>query len=292
MLVWLLVAMTLSGVVGGLINYLLAEKPAPTGWRLRKWWQYVVLGLGASFTVPLFLNTISSPLVADVVSAEMTPQSASKLLVVAGFCILAAVTSRAFMQSLASKVLKVAEEAKQQSEEATAVAKQAKSDVDRVVEPEPAESDGVEYTKALELTAAAEIFHKGNQNQTVGAGVEPQVSSDGPVTPPEARQEAEAESVNEFDPSPAELLVSPVEKRILGSLIESNFTLRSATGIAREVQLNTPLVRSMLETMQHKGLVAISLNPKDQKRYKVTTQGRNVVWMNRDRGEPTQPTET
>jgi hypothetical protein len=36
MLTWLLVAMSLAGVVGGTINYLLAEKPAPNGQRLRK----------------------------------------------------------------------------------------------------------------------------------------------------------------------------------------------------------------------------------------------------------------
>lgn len=56
-------------------------------------------GIAASFAVPLFLNMISSSLVADSKTDPL------KLHVIAGFCIIAAISSKAFIESLSKRLL-------------------------------------------------------------------------------------------------------------------------------------------------------------------------------------------
>lgn len=118
--------MLVSGIVGGLINSYMAE---PEAERPLAWWQHVVVGVGAAFVVPVFLNMISSNLILEVNGDLSDSKGLSRLLVLAGFCLLAAVSSRAFIRSLTDRVLKevsaakeVAKEAKQQAAKAEAIA--------------------------------------------------------------------------------------------------------------------------------------------------------------------------
>jgi hypothetical protein len=82
--------MALCGVLGGLVNYwgdaTASAEPHPLLKRL-------AYGLAASFVVPLFLNMISSSLVADSRTDNL------KLFVIVGFCIIAAISSRTFIES-------------------------------------------------------------------------------------------------------------------------------------------------------------------------------------------------
>src|SRR5579862_4106856 len=93
----LLLIMLLGGAFGGYLNYLRtgASDAAGTTWIAR-----VLLGIGAALLVPLFLNTISS----DILEASRT--NSLKLFEFAGFCILAGISSRIFIDTLTSKVLK------------------------------------------------------------------------------------------------------------------------------------------------------------------------------------------
>jgi hypothetical protein len=107
--VWTLLSiMTLAGAFGGLINYFIERRDNPEkGSMLRS----LVVGIGAAYMVPLFLNMISSDLMRQL------DQDTGKLLVFVGFCLIAAVSSSAFIRSLSDKVLKEAQEAKRVSKE-------------------------------------------------------------------------------------------------------------------------------------------------------------------------------
>jgi hypothetical protein len=121
--------MLLSGVVGGLINSYLSD---PVTEKPLTWWQHIILGIVAAFIVPVFLNTISSRLIAEIEipkDKSFTSEILSKVLVLAGFCLVAAVSSRAFIRSMTDRLLQevsaaknVAIQAKQQADNASAIA--------------------------------------------------------------------------------------------------------------------------------------------------------------------------
>jgi uncharacterized membrane protein len=110
----LIIVMIIAGVLGGLINfYLVTGDTAAEGDKgknsLRK---SLLLGVGAAFLVPLFLNMISSNLL------ELSKQDASKLLVFAGFCLIASISSKAFISTLSDRILSEAKTARREASEA------------------------------------------------------------------------------------------------------------------------------------------------------------------------------
>src|SRR5882757_2219848 len=59
----ILIVMLCCGLLGGLINYLLpANDNTDTGKKIRPGWQCILLGLGATLLVPLFLEIAQSKL--------------------------------------------------------------------------------------------------------------------------------------------------------------------------------------------------------------------------------------
>lgn len=93
----LLGIMVVTGILGGLANYFMREKDVSvSGKDLVK---YAVLGIVAALTVPLFLNMISSDLLAGAKSRPI------ELFVFAGFCLLFVLFSRRFVESAAAKLL-------------------------------------------------------------------------------------------------------------------------------------------------------------------------------------------
>lgn len=99
--------MTFAGFFGGLVNYFqtLNEKNAGD----KRFWACVVAGLCASYTVPLFLQMISSNLI------ENSLNNSKHLLVLCGFCIVASIFSRRFIRIIADKILKEVKETKRKS---------------------------------------------------------------------------------------------------------------------------------------------------------------------------------
>lgn len=144
---WILIAVMLAtGSFGGLINYFLTRTSDPEHSSIIK---SVIVGIGASFLVPLFLNMISSNLIDSIKGTNEVAGDQSKLLVLAGFCLIAAISSSAFIQTLSDRVLNEARAARKEAEEAKADAAQAKDEVAEVqatvdpiinkeTEPEPA----------------------------------------------------------------------------------------------------------------------------------------------------------
>lgn len=130
---YILGTMLAAGVLGGLINYYLSD---PQAEKPLTWWQHLIVGLGAAFMVPVFLNMISSRLIADIAGAAITPDNLSRLLVLAGFCLLAAVSSRAFIRSMTDRLLREVSAAKKVANEAKVTAENAEAMVEATVEPE------------------------------------------------------------------------------------------------------------------------------------------------------------
>lgn len=87
-------AMLLSGVFGGLANYFLSKNSEQSKGVI----EYLILGIVASFTVPLFLNMISSNLI------EKTITDSIFLFVFIGFCLIASVFSRKFLENIYNKL--------------------------------------------------------------------------------------------------------------------------------------------------------------------------------------------
>jgi hypothetical protein len=100
---WIFLIILLSGALGGVLNYLGArgEEPKNAGF-----WQSLLGGIVASFMVPLFLNMISSNLIEAVRGTANNPGDLSKLFVLSGFCLVAGVSSRAFISTLSARVLR------------------------------------------------------------------------------------------------------------------------------------------------------------------------------------------
>lgn len=97
-IILIIIIMTIFGVLGGSTNYLLLKEKKNTtnGTLLRS----IFLGVTASFLVPLFLNMISSTLLQDSLEEPY------KLLIFAGFCLIASISSRAFINAMSDKILK------------------------------------------------------------------------------------------------------------------------------------------------------------------------------------------
>lgn len=116
-----------AGVMGGYVNFALGRS---INSKLSDVWWSVVIGLGAAFLVPLFLNTISSSLLSGILDGS---SKQADWFVFFGFCLLGAIASRTMIQTLTQKVLRTAEEAKREVEKL-------KEEVDPIIikETEPA----------------------------------------------------------------------------------------------------------------------------------------------------------
>ena len=99
---------------------------------------YFAGGLVAAFTVPLFLRLTGSDLVDHVLGSP--GGKFSDPWVVAGFCLVAAFSSKAFMQGLTKRILTLAQEAKREASEAKEQVQKNEQElvrVDELVENEP-----------------------------------------------------------------------------------------------------------------------------------------------------------
>lgn len=122
----IILSMVAAGMLGGAVNFFMAdpppEKAAPanstteksSGAKPLKWWQHLIIGVSAAFVVPVFLNMISSTLISEIKGYITDPGILSKLLVLDGFCLLAAISSRAFIRSMSDFLLQQVKEVREQ----------------------------------------------------------------------------------------------------------------------------------------------------------------------------------
>ncbi len=93
----ILLIMIAAGILGGVANYFLSDKQNEPG--RHDWGKYLILGVIAALTVPLFLNMISSNLLE---AARTRPVD---FFVFAGFCLIYVVASRRVFENVANKLL-------------------------------------------------------------------------------------------------------------------------------------------------------------------------------------------
>lgn len=129
----LILVMVAAGTLGGILNYLLDRRDDPEGSSI---WRSVVSGIVASFLVPLFLNMISSNLMELIRGAPTGPADLSKVLVFAGFCLVAAVSSSGFIRTVSDRILKEAREAKKLAHEADEKVSDARAEIQPVLDKE------------------------------------------------------------------------------------------------------------------------------------------------------------
>lgn len=124
--VWLFVVMLVAGLVGGGLNYVRSRREEPENTTFS---QSVLGGIVASFLVPLFLNMISSNLLDAIRGTPGNVGDLSKLFILAGFCLVASVSSKHFISTLSDRILREAKATRQE-------VRQMKSEVEPLIDKE------------------------------------------------------------------------------------------------------------------------------------------------------------
>ncbi|SYX85053.1 YEATS-associated helix-containing protein [Paenibacillus alvei] len=122
-IVILVILIVLSGTLGGIVSFLSELNKKEAFLKNRNLYKSILVGISASMLVPLFLNTISSNLINE------SETDNNKLLVIIGFCLIASISSKRFIQSMSERVLNELKEVKEE-------VKDVKKDVDVLAEKE------------------------------------------------------------------------------------------------------------------------------------------------------------
>lgn len=121
---WMLVGVMLAGgLMGGSVNYFLSKSDDPADTNVTK---SLFVGVGASLLVPLFLNMLSSNLL------NATRNDPTAILVFLGFCLIASISSKAFITTISEKLLREVKEAKEEATEAKEAAQEARDETAKV----------------------------------------------------------------------------------------------------------------------------------------------------------------
>jgi hypothetical protein len=125
LLIWIILSF---GLFGGTINFFIVYSSKNK--EAQKWWllllKSLIFGLGASMLVPLFLDTISSNIL-EFDSKQPFPEKRYFLL--AGFCLIAAIFSKRFIEDLYSIVMKAKKEAEEANKRVSEL-EDSKSEID------------------------------------------------------------------------------------------------------------------------------------------------------------------
>jgi len=229
--------MLLAGAVGGLINHFLIQEINPE--YKFAWVKNVLVGIGASFLVPLFLNMISSNLIESIRGNDKSEGSPANYFVFAGFCLIAAISSRAFIKTISDKLLTEVKEAKAEAKAAKEEAKEAKKEASEVrenVEP------------IIEKESEPEIDQNADEDIFKSSAF------------PESATDIEDKS-DEY------------KKKVIDAIGTSRFTYRSASKIAKEMNLNTASCRAILGRLEQAGLVATKTSKTGSPLYYLTPEG-------------------
>lgn len=168
---WVIFAcISLSGLFGGLtrffLDWYLADDDGATGsgensatkllGASPSWATFfgnLIVGVTGAFLVPLFLNSISSTLLETSTVEAHQP----KLFILIGFCLAASVFAKQFIPTVGAKALRIAGEAKEESDEAKKESDEAKK-----------ESEGA-MASAVEAQSAAEEARQTAKDAVNGA---------------------------------------------------------------------------------------------------------------------------
>jgi len=140
--------MVVAGLFGGIVNYFLGKPDDVPPPNLNR---SVVVGVAAAFLVPLFLNMISSNLIELIKSGD-----SSKALILTGFCLVASISSTAFIRTLSDRVLSEARQAKREALDAKTEVTRAKEDINFLVDQETEVDQASDAKAALQTEQSDE----------------------------------------------------------------------------------------------------------------------------------------
>ncbi len=108
----ILLIMLGSGLLGGILNYLLPDNRRSERQRIRPWWESVILGIGATLLVPLFLEIAQSKLLDKIFygftwqdPSDPSPFVFKSYLLFTAYCLLAAAAGFRFIDMLIHNVV-------------------------------------------------------------------------------------------------------------------------------------------------------------------------------------------
>lgn len=234
--------MLCAGSLGGIVNHFLAdpklEKPLA-------WWQHVAVGVVASFMVPLFLNMISADLIDKIRGTDSKAADYSKMFVLAGFCLVAAVSSRAFIRTLSENILR---------------------DFSNKLEAVDKKADGaVVKSDVADEKASAASADASEARQAVS-----------PLVEDDFAEESSGEAQILGAPlSP--INVSSNEEAVLKAMAGSSFALRSMTGTAKDAGLDKQAASAAISSLLSKNLIGETVGKSGQPRWFLTKTGRLLL---------------
>lgn len=246
MIIWLLSTLAICGAIGGIIGYL-DELGSTNKGGARHFLKYLLLGLAASFIVPLFLNTISSTLIKDVLNTG-SPGSITSLLVVAGFCLIASISSRRFIDRITDKVLEQVSKAVEAADSA-----QKKAD-NAVMKAEEAEQKAENADDKIDLFSEPDLLEPSQQQPW------PRVSS--------------SMTTESRNPSTEPLILDENQKKVLKAMIDSTFSARALSGLMNDTKLDEGELRDTLSSLVDIGYMENKTTKKGFERWFLTDEGR------------------
>ncbi len=234
--------MVAAGTLGGSVNYFLTRKADPES----SFKKSIVVGIAAAFLVPLFLNMISSNLIEAIRGNPSTAPDLSKILVFAGFCLIAAISSKAFIKTLSERILKDVEEAKRGVEEAKKEIKETKKEAE--------EAKNVALS-AQEKASEADAIVQNNIE-------------------PDSKENSDFRAA-----TPAS--ISENERKILQEFAVGDRLYRTRTSVARRTEILKAEVDRIVDELKEKGLVDAKLleaaGRAKSKRWYITPKGRAAI---------------
>ncbi len=157
-IIYIALIVLVAGLVSGIAAYLtqpVQNDPAQPPLPHTPWYTFCLLGLIAAACVPLFLSVVKSDIMTVILGGGAAMVGA--LLIFLGFCLLAAFTGRAFLDSLSRRILQQMEnirerqnQAAQERQEIREVAERADAKAEIVAEA----VDEQNAPAAMELAAA------------------------------------------------------------------------------------------------------------------------------------------
>lgn len=264
---WALLAVMFSaGVLGGLINYFMARESEPAqpdpAAVAPSIWRNLIIGLGAALLVPLFLNMISSDLIELTRGTQDKPAQPYKIFVFAGFCLVASISSRAFIRTLSERILSEVRETERKLKKVEKKADAA------TVKVEEAEENFSQLHSGTELGNAFRHFQ-----QDIDARRARFVKSGTP------EMFEPAESVQ------AQPEVSEKETRILNAIADSGYQFRTARGLANDTGLEISEIEKTLGGLWSRELVD-QRNGKKGTLWYVKRLGREAISARHESSQP------
>lgn len=193
----------------------------------------MLVGVVSSFCVPIFLFVTQSKLM-DTIQSDINSNAKPflELIYLGGFCLIAAFSSRAFMQFISKRV--VPEDVREFRHEVSVATKNLKEDADdyraEINDSAPAQLNWLNRLRASRITGDEETGSRTNEEFNLAFAVAPAPHVDFATIPELPIPEAELDALN--------MKLTDADRRVLAALNSENYGRRSITGVSRDANVS------------------------------------------------------